>query len=349
MNVDAKKIKEILIINLGGIGDLLLSVPALKAIRKKFIHARISLMIVPGACGMVKNMPCIDEIFLFDIKFGVKEIWNNLKILAALRKKGFDLAVNMRTLVSKTSALKMKLLLKIIGSEIKAGRNTQGRGKFFDLKIGETDLGDKYEMDYDIEMAQALGAEVIDRELSFDFSEQDLLRVKRLLEDNGIYANDTIIGINPGGKRSRRWPVENFIKTIEKINEHHNCKFVITGVAQESGLAGKIKTITGINIINLVNRLNLQELGALIKTCRLYISNDTGPMHIAAILKTPLVAIFGPGHLRRFDPRNISDKAVVLQEQTACAPCNKAYCRDLFCLKRITPEKVIEASLNLLT
>lgn len=349
MSVDPQGSRKILVINLGGIGDLLLCAPALKAIRKKFTHARISLIIVPRAYEIVKDMPYIDEVFLFDIKPGVKEVWNDLKTLAALREKGFDLAVNMRTLVSGMSALKIRLLLKMIGPKIKAGRNTEGRGGFFDIKIDETDYGEKYEMDYDIEMAEALGTGTVDRNLSFDVSEEYVIKVKKFLDDNGVSKDSIIVGVNPGGKPSRRWPVENFIKTIEGINKRVKCKFVITGEGRDSDLADKIKMKVGISIVNAVDRLNLKELGALIRICRLYISNDTGPMHIAAILKMPLVAIFGPGDLKRFDPRNISDRAVVLQGETPCAPCNRVRCGDLSCLKKITPEEVIEESLRLLT
>ena len=90
------------------------------------------------------------------------------------------------------------------------------------------------------------------------------------------------------------------------------------------------------------------KLTALIKIAGLFITNDTGPMHIAAALGTPLVAIFGPGYLDRFDPRHISDKAKVLYKKSDCAPCDKFRCSLQKCLSAIYPEEVAEAGLSLL-
>jgi ADP-heptose:LPS heptosyltransferase len=340
--------RNILIVNLGGIGDLLLSTPALRALKDGLKPARLSILVVPRAYDLVKALGYIDRVYVLQKRISPNCIWGNLLTLSRLRKEHFDLAINMRTIVTKRSAFMMKWLLAAIDPAMKAGRDTGGRGGFFDIRIDETDLGEKYEMEYDIEMAKALGADIADRKLKFEFSEEDLTRVKKLLEESGICADDIIVGINPGGKPSHRWPVENFIRTMREIDRRIKCKFVITGDMQDGALADILMAKAGIKLADTTGRLNIRELGALIKMCSLYISNDAGPIHIAAILKTPLVAIFGPGYLKRFDPRNISDKAVVLQGETPCAPCGRVRCGDLSCLKKITPEKVIEESLRLL-
>lgn len=341
-------VKKILIVNLGGIGDILLSAPALKAIRKRYEKASISLLVVPRAHEIVSGMSYIDRIFLFDTVFTSRGILANLKTLLKLKRERFDLAVNMRTLVSASSALKMKVLLDIIKPRVKAGRDTAGRGSYFDIKVEETDLGDKYEMEYDIDTAIALGAETADRSLSFDIAEDDTTKVKAALIEGGIFEDDIIVVVNLGGKPSHKWGIENFIKTIEGINKRVRCKFVITGENRDRFLADKIEAVSGIKVLNTAGKLSLKELGALIKTAGLFISNDTGPIHIAAIMKTPLVAIFGPGYLKRYDPRSICDRAVVLHGEVSCAPCNKAWCLKLSCLKKVLPEDVVRASLLLL-
>ncbi|MCM8763264.1 MAG: glycosyltransferase family 9 protein [Candidatus Omnitrophica bacterium] len=346
--MDNKEInyKKILVINLGGIGDLLLSTPALRALKNKFSDAKISLLVVPRAYELVKDFAFIDEVFIFHKT--LRKIFKNFKVLFDLRKEHFDLAINMRTLVSKRSAREIKFLLDFIRPKIKAGRDTEGRGYFFDVKIPEKDFGERYEMEYDINLAGLLGAEVIDKNIDFKIDKTDLRKVDEILNKEGISEKDILIGIHPGGEPSRRWPIENFAKVMININEKISCKFVITGTIEENNLADKLIKITKLEAINFMGKLKIKELAALIKRCRLFITNDTGPMHIAAILQTSLVAIFGPGWPARYDPRNISDKAIVLYQKVDCSPCNKVSCADLKCLKIISPKEVTDAVSKLL-
>ena len=345
--------KYVLVINLGGIGDLLLSAPALRALRNSYPEAEISILVPAGVSGIVRRLSCIDNVFTFDLEYGgivpLGKVLRNLKILLILRKKKFDVAINMRTLYSARGAKKIKLLLDFVMPKVKVGRDTEGRGYFFDIKIPETRLGQKYEMEYDIDTVKALGAEVNDRSIDFNIDVQSLDRVERILEKEGLSKGDTLIGVHPGGMPSRAWPVENFAKVIEDINGRISCGFVITGGRDEVNLARHLTVITDAKTANLAGRLNTAELGAVIERCDVFITNDTGPMHIAAILKTPLVAIFGPGDITRFDPRNISQKATVLHKKVECAPCERTECRTMKCLKIIRPEEVVEAALGLVS
>jgi len=341
-------IKRILIINLGGIGDTLLSTPALRALRKRYPDVQISLLIIPRVFKLAKDLSFIDEVFIFYTDYRIGYFFKNLNTLLFLRKKHFDLAINMRTLVTKSGALKIRLLLDIINPKIKAGRDTQGRGSFFDIKIPETVKADKYEMDYDIEIVEALGARVLDKAIDFEIKESNFKKINQILETEGIAESDVLIGIYPGGKKSHRWQIENFSKVIDEIELKIPSKFIITGSNDESSLAKKLVQINNTNVINLVGKLSLKELGAVIKVCELYIANDSGPMHIAAILGTPLIAIFGPGEIDRFDPRHISNRAVVFYRKVECAPCFRTNCKSLRCLKSIYPEEVVEAALKLL-
>jgi len=341
-------IRNILVINLGGIGDILLSTPALKAIKNRYAKARIYLLAISRVREIVKDMPYIDEVVLFDIKPGIRRAWNNLKALAVLRKKRFDVAVNMRTLVSNHGAFKIRMLLAVIGSRVTAGRNTEGRGAFFDIAVSETDAGKKYEMEYDVELAEKLGAKVTDRKISYEVSNEDAEKAHKILEEAAIADEDVVIGVHPGGRPSRRWPIENFAETMRKIAKNVNCVFVITGDAQEASLADNLVIMAGVRTVNMAGRVTIKESSALIKRCSVFLSNDTAAMHIAALEKVPLVAICGPGDMRRFDPRNISDMAIVLYQKVECSPCNKLICKDMKCLKAISPDEVVRAAMSVL-
>ncbi|MCM8796420.1 MAG: glycosyltransferase family 9 protein [Candidatus Omnitrophica bacterium] len=334
--------QKILIINLGGIGDLLFSSVAIKSLRELYKNSIFDILVVERIAEAAQELGLFDTVFIRH-----KGILNTARLLSRLRRRRYDLVVNMRTITDWIGAIKMFLLVKTINGSCSAGRNTDNRGFFFDIKVPETTMGNHHEMEYDIDTARALGAGICDRKIELNIDKHQE-KMKQFLRNAGLTQEDVLIGVHPGGKPSHRWPVENFIKVIEWLDKKIQCKFIVTGDAQDKIIIEQIRRKTGVKIINLEERLSIGELGALISMCSLYIANDTGPMHIAAILNTPLVAIFGPGYINRFDPRSISNKAVVMYKRSGCAPCDKTSCKKTDCLRNISPEEVLEASLGLL-
>jgi len=349
------KARKILIVNLGGIGDLLLSSAALRMMREHFRDASIVFCGVSRVAAYARSLGLFDEVVslpgyeLEARRFLMSQRWSIFLLLMYLRRKRFDLAVNMRTLHSWPGAWKMAFLFFSIGARVRAGRDTDHRGFFFHIKIPERTQGEKHEMEYDVDMVRALGVPVSDRHLCMAIPETARKTVTDLLENQGVTSSDCLIGVNPGGMLSRRWPLDYFSDALRKILEGRPGVVVITGTKGEQGLGEALAgALRGRRVINTAGSLSWAELGALVNRCDLFISNDTGPMHLAAALRTPLVAIFGPGCLTRFDPRPLSDKAIVLYEKAVCAPCEKFSCRDLRCLKRISPQAVAAAGLELL-
>jgi heptosyltransferase-2 len=337
------EVKKILVVNFGGIGDVLLSTPALRALKKTYPRAKLNLLVARRVESLARTLTYVDRVFGLEVTHPWIYGGYNLLTLLSLRKENIDLAVNMRTIVSLKSALKLYLVLALIRPEIKAGRNTAGRGIFFDLVIPEEDIGSRCELDYNIALAEALGAQVTDRSIDFSVKQESREALKKLLLQAGIKDSDIIVGIHPGGRPSRRWPADNFILLMQKIRRQTDCFFVITGASDERSLADKIIKQSQVAAINLAGKLDIETLGALLMRCNLYISNDTGPMHIAAMLKTPLVAILGPGCFNQYNPQSLSCDAVVLYKPTDCSPCNKFRCRSLACLRNITVGEAVAA------
>jgi heptosyltransferase-2 len=330
-------LRKILIINLGGIGDLLLSTPALRALKGAYPESRLSVLVSPRVGELAKRLTFIDTVHTFHA---------NWKMLSDLRKEQFDLAINMRTLVSNAGAIKMRALIAIIGAKMTAGRDTEGRGSFFDVSISETALGDKYEMEYDIELVEKLGAVVTDRKVILPVSDADRERVSGILSGAGIGPGDIVIGIHPGGKPSHRWPIGSFAGAMNAISKKVRCAFVITGEAAEKGLADGLTGLVDAKVADTTGSLDIGGLAALIERCALYISNDTAAMHIAAAKGVNLVAIFGPGYLKRFDPRTISPNSAVIYKAVQCTPCDRAHCPSMKCLNGISAQEVAEAALR---
>ncbi|RJO64265.1 MAG: glycosyltransferase family 9 protein [Candidatus Omnitrophota bacterium] len=340
--------KNILIVNLGGIGDLLLSTPALRSLKDKYPHSRICLLVVRRVVELAEDLTYIDEIVVFRLK-GVTSLLANIVTLWNLRKRHFDLAVNMRTMVSALSALKMRFLLSFLNPTSKAGRNTEGRGSFFDASIPEPYRGQMHEMEYDITLVEKIGAVVGSRKIDFVIKGASVDKVNALLRKHGISENDFVVAVHPGGMPSRRWGVAHFAQLIAEIDKKRKAVFVITGSKEEGRLTQAIiRGCPQARVLSMAGKLGINELGALLKRCSLFITNDTGPMHIAAVLGIPMCALFGGGDIVRFDPRVISSRAEVLRVQKACAPCEKFYCPHAQCLQEISVGMVLEAVLRLL-
>ncbi len=333
-------INKILIVNLGGMGDFLLSLPALTAIKNRYPQSHITVLISDKALGLAKRMDFIDRIVILCPRSLWRMIFKGLGEVFFLRKEKFDLAVNMRSISSSLSALKIKALFAIINPKLSAGRNTQGRAAFFDIKIPEEDHGSIPERDYDLKLAEALGAGITDREVRFAVTGLDTKRVNELLKRAKIKDNDILIGLHPGGEYLRRWPLKNYRLLLRSLSLDQRLIFLVTGNLRERRLASRLIDGFGKIALNFAGELNLGELAALMRRCSLYITNDTGNMHLAAALKVPFLAVFGGAALKRFDPRILNPNGCLLYKKVACAPCIRKSCYSKICLKLITPEEV---------
>jgi ADP-heptose:LPS heptosyltransferase len=332
--------KKILLVNLGGLADVLFSIPAINSIHKRYPNTTIHLLTSQNAIDAARQITSLDKIEVINTKkLNIQAIQTIIK----LRKEKFSLLVNMRSITNHLSALKIWLLLKIIAPQKSIGWNTAGMGKFFDIKILEPLVADKHEIQYHLDTSAVLDAPT--ENISIDIRIDDQISAQ-ILNDYKIDKSDYVIMIHPGGMPSRRWPKDNFIQLINHLHNKLKTKIILTGLAHEIPLLKEIETRSVPKITNACGKLSFLQLCAIIQRANLVISNDTGPMHIAAILNKPLIAIFGPGQLCRYDPRVISNKATVFYKPTKCAPCNNYACNDLCCLKAITTQEVCDAAIR---
>jgi ADP-heptose:LPS heptosyltransferase len=266
-----------------------------------------------------------------------------------LRKNKYDLAINMRTIVSPGSSFKMYLLLKSIGAKIWAGRNTDKLAPYFDVAINETYKGDKRESEYDKELAEKLGGVVTADKIKIPRSDKDIIRIAELFKNDRIdKENDFIVGINPGGNRSHRWDKNNFIEFIDKIAAGKT-KIILVGSLQENDLCSEIQNKSKLGrVFNYAGKLNINQLAELIKTCKIFVSNDTGSIHICMNEGTPGIFIFGPGHFKRFAPDKSDTRYISLYNPIKCSPCELKECCRMDCLKGITVNEVYKSFVEII-
>ncbi len=348
MSADA----SVLVINLGGMGDVLLSSPALRALRMHLSEGLLWMLVSRRASEMARYLGLADGVSVLDVGYGGVTsplgAVSALGELLSLRRRRFDLAVNMRTLASGAGAWKMRLLLGFIDASATAGRNTEGRGCFFDVSVPEPASGGVlHESRYDAALVEACGVAVADTSIVLPPpGEEAWRRLVSLLPES----SRPLVGVHPGGMPSRRWRLERFAGVTRRLHEKTGCSVVITGGKGERDLARHLETmLEGIPVRSLAGVLDLPMLVALMERLALFITNDTGPMHVAAAAGTPLVTVYGPGDLVRFDPRVVSPSARVVRGLAPCAPCERVYCESMLCLDTVSVDAVCAAALDLLT
>jgi ADP-heptose:LPS heptosyltransferase len=356
VNNPIRDAKNILVMNLGGIGDVLLSVPALKVLRNYYPKVHIALLIVPKTKEVVENLPCIDEIITFDIR---TEEWRGIEIflkpkqlkmvyrnIRALHKKKFDMIINLRAIRSKISAIKTALLFYGIGAKYRVGRDTAGGGFFLTHKMPEEWVGQMHEVDYNLNLVKMLGANTNERSIEFKVDNKDVAYIADFLRINGVSENDLIIGINPSAAwPSKCWPIENWVVVVKDLLEKLHPKIIITGSPDEIETSERLFRLSNSERIVLSTaKTTLKQLACLIKRCNLYITNDAGPMHIASLVHIPLIAIFGPGDFIRYHPLGDEDRIIILRKELGCSPCKRVKCNSLKCLKLISPTEVLDAA-----
>ncbi|MFC2062005.1 glycosyltransferase family 9 protein [Elusimicrobiota bacterium] len=333
--INLNKISKILILNLGGIGDILLSQPAIKALKKE-TGIQIAMAVIPRAAELVKTWEFVDDTKIIPVSNKI----SMLKSLLELSKAKYDIAINMRTIHSKISALKMKLVLKVIKPGIACGRNTDNMADYFDMSIKETVPGEKHEMEYSIEQIEQLGIKVEEKAIEWYWT------------GNEKSCSDSLYAvINPGaGFYSRRWPLERYKEIVKYLIEKKEIKkIIISGSIKEIGLGEELKAEYKNSVENMAGKTSVMDVANIVKKSKVLITNDTGLLHIGASLNVPMIAIMGPGDFKRYDPRYISENARILYKGAECAPCEKNKCNDTICLNSITVEEVkkeIDESIN---
>ena len=338
-----KDIKKILVVILAGLGDLVMSSAAVRSLKNKFPDCEMDFLVFAQNRELAQNCPYIREVFVLNRQPSFKGLAENMGTFLRLRKRRFDLAVNLYNIFSSLGGLRMFFLFVIIKARQSLGRNTDGKGFFYNLKINDSMYFKKHQVEYMLDVVGVLGSDISDKRLEVWYDKSKEGRIREFLRSQGISENDIIIGINPGGSRpSRRWPVEKFAALIKLILQRYPAKIVITGTRGELPLAEKTKGQAGSNVVISSGMLGLSELIILISRCKVYITNDTGPMHIANVLGVPVIALVGGGPEATFP--FIKEKITLVKSEVACSPCYSHTCnKGVLCLNAVEPAMAMEA------
>lgn len=337
--MDTDKVKRILVIRTDRLGDVLLNVPAVRALRQRFPESHISIMVQPKLKELVSGNPDIDEVIPYD-KNGSQKGWlKTLGLIWLLRRKRFDISVTLNP------AKRSNIITFLAGIPIRVGYDRKW-GFLLTHKIkDEKYKGEKHEIEYNLDLVRnTLGADTKDTSLFVPITEDDELYVSNLLQEQGVPSNEKLIAIHPWSScPSKIWPIQRYIQVANILKETYGINVAVVG---EQQYANSLYLQNATGIINLCGKLTLRQLAALFKHSNCLISNDSGPVHIACAVGTSCVVIFGRvlsgvSH-KRWGP--YGNGHIVLQKDAGCAICEPQDCKYGYkCLLAVTVEDVLDS------
>ncbi len=338
------KPKRILIVRSDRIGDVILSTPVIRNLRLAFPSSHIAFLCKPYTKGIVEKNPHLDEVIVYDKDKTQKGTLSSIAFSLSLRKKRFDWALILNP------SLRLHLITFFAGISLRIGWNTKG-GWLLTKRLAHTKpQGLKHELEYTLDILRALGIPVVDKSLYFPVSPEVEVRVKELLLREGLKNDEGFVVYHPSAScPSKRWPIEHFLRLINILQRETKYKAVVISSKEEKDVAKDL--IEKVRVIDLRARLSLMELAALLKNAKLFISNDSGPVHIAASLNVPVISIFGrnePGlSPRRWRP--LGENSFYFHKDVGCRTCLAHNCQKGFlCLKAIGPEEIAKEALEII-
>jgi len=357
-------IKKILVVKLDHIGDVILSLPAIKVLRHKFPQAHITMIVGSWAKTITEKISDLDEVLTFDFfdersEKGVRQLGKNE--LASLQKKfktyNFDLAIDLR------KNPETRDILRLSGARYTVGVSTENDFNWLSLgfklnRAIENTPGQKYKPHITSQLCKLVDA--------IPSNNMEMSEVEKI--ELPVFGDETIfperyapllqkgflVGIHPGvGNSIKQWPISYFARLIDIIGERLNTKILIFGGKTDRKAVSEIleQVKSKNNVISIAGETSIEEFIAIVQKCDLFIGNDSGPCHIAGFLGIPTLTIFS-GHVSPYEWHPLGQKTLSIRVDLPCAPCYKAnpeQCSfDLKCLKFLWPEKVWEAVQQLL-
>lgn len=353
-NLKNEKIHRILLIRLRKIGDVLLLVPTIKAFRQKFPAAYIAALVNAGTEPVLSGSPYLNEILIFDPKWKDLPIYQKIKkeckFVRQIRQRRFDLAINF------TEGDRGAFLCLASGARLKVGvwrrdRTLWWKKLIFDYLI-DVHAVKGHVVEQLLEIPRRMGIETSDKKLEIFFSPEDEEEVNRLLQEEGLSRRTVLIHMHPTSHwLFKCWRNDRVAKVIDGLQAQKEIRVVLTSGPDEREMRA-VKDILNLchsQPINLAGRLNLKQLAALSKSSQLFIGVDTAPMHIAAAVGTPIIALFGPSGEVSWGPWG--DGHMVIKKNFPCRPCGRDGCggsKRSRCLEEITAEEVLEIAWSML-
>ena len=323
--------ERILLIRLSSLGDIVLTTPAIRAVRAHFQDAYIAMLVAEQSAEILRENPHLNEIITFDRLAKNKDTGEMLRVIRLLREQKFTLAIDLQR------KFRTEMLMYFSGATERIGK-----GRFCTVRVHEQ--GNKHATAHYFELLHAAGIPTGDQKLELFLSESERLAAAQRFDTAGVNDGALKVGFFPGaGWKLREWMPDRFAAIGDKLVAHFNANVLIFGGQKEMELVQTVADFMDARAIPFAGNLQIRQLAACIEKCDLFLTNDTGPMHIAAAVGTPTVSLFGPGNHIRFQPLGTMHQTI--RYDVPCSPCKQFTdkCKDNICMKGIGVDEVWES------
>jgi len=355
---------RILIVNPFGIGDVIFSTPLVEILKKNYDGCFIGYVCNKRTYELLKTNPYIDRLYVYEKDEHV-EVWKRSRIegikktlgfLRTIKRDVYDISIDL------SLGYKFSMILKLIGIKRRIGLNYRKRGRFLTDRIDIDGFNDKHVIEYYLDLLRPLDID-IERYYArprIYVTEADKAWAGNFLKDNDVDDNALLVGIIPGcgaswGKDAdyRRWGRDGFAKVADRLVQGKGATIIILGDRKEIPLCREMQGLMKARAVMACGKTTIGGLLGLMARCRVIVTNDGGPLHMAAGLGVSTVSIFGPVDDKVYGPQySDSLNITVLNKAAPCRPCYKKFkyrlCEDVICLKGIKPEDVIKAAEEIL-
>ncbi len=321
----------------------MLSTPTITAARKAFPNTYIAVMVSPQTREIVSGNPSLNEVIVYN----KKGVFQTLRFAKYLKSKKFDLALILH------STNRVNLISFLAGIPKRVG---YARGKMDFLLTDRLPykkrLGEKHEAEYSLDVLRSIGVDARISQLVMPVRKENEENIDGLLKESGLGQGEKIIVLHPGASCiSKMWPQENFARVADILVEKFDARILLVSAPEHVRIGEGVRGLMKNRPVFLCGETSLGDLAALFKRTNLFISNDSGPVHIACAIGVPVISIFGRKDTglspERWGP--LGNRSIALHKDVGCIQCLAHNCNKGFlCLKSVTVEEVIEKAGQLL-
>jgi len=307
------------------IGDVVMATPALRAIRTAFPNARVSVLAKPWVLPLLSHHPAVDRLLRYDASGRHRGVSGLIRLTADLRREHFHAAILFQR------AFEAAFISFGARIPVRAGLGSDGRSPFLTHRVpSNREIMRLHRVRHNLAVLARLGVPDAGTHLDLPVGFPALARAERALVAAGIPLDRLCVGLNPGAAfgSAKRWKPDRFAAVALRLLREYGARGLIFGSASEKELAEEVcGRVPEARLVNLAGATSLEEAVALIGLCGLFVTNDSGLMHVAAALDVPLVSVFGPT-----DPSTTSPwctrHRLLRREDVPCSPCMQRTCKE---------------------
>ncbi|NQT46686.1 MAG: glycosyltransferase family 9 protein [Candidatus Omnitrophica bacterium] len=358
-----KKIKRVLVVNPFGIGDVLFTTPLIRAIKAANPQWRIHFICNKRTRPILEHNPYIDEIIVIE-KDEYRDLLKSSKVdfvkkflslLAKVKTDHFELAIDL------SLGSQYGFFLKLLGVKRRIGFDYKKRGRFLTDRIRIDGFRGSHIVEHYLRLLGPLNIKPHGSEIEMRVSEEDKRWASEQLALKGRDEDRTIVGIIPGGGASwgkdagrKQWNPKNFAEIAKSLKGERGLRILLLGDDGDRQLCDQISSGIPGGVENFCGKTDLGRFAALLGSCKLVVTNDGGPLHVAVSQNVKTISIFGPVDDKVYGPYPPGDEHVVMTASGVdCRPCYEGFrvadCRDYRCLDRIAPSAVLDKAKELLS